>query len=200
MPKVGNPYHTRIPYPASACMSAAKTRQRILVYFVPMLLLIVAVGQSYLVETQNLTQWEGGGFGMFSTVDKRQARFVRCYLLTPAGEVLVKTPAYADEYLLMLQAMPTQARAARLAESLADQSWVAISFNSPWPAPATGVQVDSTGMQVPLYRYRHPGEPEPSPAETVRVEAVRVEVLRYRFDTHDPKLTTETIVSATARR
>lgn len=183
-------------------MPTTKTRQRLLIYFVPVLLLVVAAGQSYLVETQNLTQWEGGGFGMFSTVDKRQARFVRCYLLTPAGEVLVKTPAYADEYLLMLQAMPTQARAARLAESLAGQSWVPISFNSPWPAPdtATAVQVDATGMQLPLYRFRHPAEPKPTPAETVDVEAVRVEVLRYRFDTHDPKLTTETIVSATARR
>jgi len=56
----------------------------------PALLVGVAGGHSYLAETKNQIPWEGAGFGTFSTVDKRQARFVRCIVITSAGKGLVR--------------------------------------------------------------------------------------------------------------
>ena len=50
-------------------------RQAITWFLAPALLLAVAGVHSYLVEAKKQTPWEGGGFGMFSTMDKRQARF-----------------------------------------------------------------------------------------------------------------------------
>lgn len=45
-------------------------------WLVPGLVLAIALVQSTLVLTQELSPWKGGGFGMFSTVDSPSMRFV----------------------------------------------------------------------------------------------------------------------------
>lgn len=45
------------------------------------------MSQIALAFTANLTPSKGGGFGLFSTVDKLENRNLRAYLLTPKGEI-----------------------------------------------------------------------------------------------------------------
>lgn len=146
---------------------------QLLVWFLSSVLLVGVAGwHSYQVETKGLTPWEGGGFGMFSTVDKREARFVRCYLITPEQEVLVRTPPHLDTYVDRLRAMPTQKRAGHLAQFMAQSTWVA-SEDVP-----ENVSADHT---VPPGRYRYLSPSDTSSRARATVEAVRVEVWQYQF-------------------
>lgn len=164
-------------------------RQALAWFLAPALLLTVAGIHSYFVEMKNQTPWEGGGFGMFSTMDKRQARFVRCTLITPERAVPVRTPAHLGTYVERMRARPTELRARRLANFLADADWVRAAPSS----------VDSTigegRRPAGLYRYRPPYETVDRPRATV--ESVRVEIWRARFHSRPYRLNAEPLVRVT---
>lgn len=159
-------------------------RQAVLWFLAPALLLGVAGWHSYQVAANDLTAWEGGGFGMFSTVDKRQVRFVRCELITATGAVRARLPGHLDTYVEQLRALPTQERADELAEYLDRAAW----------APPSDSGGTSEGDN--LYRYVAPGDT--SSAAPVPVAAVRVEVWRYRFHSRPFRLEASRLVTATA--
>jgi len=166
-------------------MNRPTPRQLVIWFLAPALLVGVAGAHAYFATAMNQTPWEGGGFGMFSTVDKRQARFVRCSLILPGDTARIQLPDHLNTYVQRLRARPTSHRVESLAQYLADATWVA-------RAP------DSTrDAETPRYRYRPPYESsEQSPAP---VEAVRVEVWRYRFVSRPYGLEAAPLVSATRR-
>jgi hypothetical protein len=49
---------------------------------VAVLLILVALRQIALSQTRGLSPWKGGGFGMFSTLDRAETRLVRCDLVS----------------------------------------------------------------------------------------------------------------------
>lgn len=55
-------------------------------WFVPILLMVVALRQITLVSTIDLTPWKGGGFGMFSSIDRPSNRVIEVRGLTATGE------------------------------------------------------------------------------------------------------------------
>ena len=55
-------------------------------WFVPILLMVVALRQITLVFTIDLTPWKGGGFGMFSSIDRPSNRVIEVRGLTATGE------------------------------------------------------------------------------------------------------------------
>ncbi|TVR84812.1 MAG: hypothetical protein EA412_00150 [Chitinophagaceae bacterium] len=59
---------------------------------IPIVLCMVFANQFLLVKTQNLTQWKGGGFGMFSTIDKHSERVIRIYLKQDSLKIPVIFP------------------------------------------------------------------------------------------------------------
>lgn len=62
------------------------------------LALLVAISQVYLAHTAQLTPAKGGGFGLFSTVDKLNNRVMRAYLITEdQGEIPFAIPRYVPE-------------------------------------------------------------------------------------------------------
>lgn len=154
-------------------MKRLSPRRLVLWFLAPALLVAVAGGHSYQVATKNLTPWEGGGFGMFSTVDKRQARFVRCYLVTPTDEVLVRMPRHLHTYVERLRALPTRERVEQLAGALARSTWVEAEDRPELPASS------DSSTPAGTYRYLPPSETSEQPEAPV--EAVRVEVWRYEF-------------------
>lgn len=159
-------------------------------FLAPALLLTVAGVHSYLVAAKDQTPWEGGGFGMFSTMDKRQARFVRCTLITPERAVPVRTPGHLDTYVERMRARPTELRARRLADFLADADWVRAE------SPAVDTTTADPGRPTGLYRYRPPYENTDRPVATV--DSVRVEILRARFGSQPYRLEAERLVHVTA--
>ena len=53
---------------------------------VPLLLIGIALRQIVLVYTVGLTPWKGGGFGMFSSVDKARSRLIVVQGITSTGQ------------------------------------------------------------------------------------------------------------------
>lgn len=144
-------------------------RQFVIWFLAPALLVAVAGVHSYLAATKHQTPWEGGGFGMFSTVDKRQARFVRASVITPRDTVRVSLPGHLHTYVERLRARPTQTRTESLAQYLADATWI--------EAPSDSTRGTSTSPSS----YRFLPAHETSERPRVPVTAARVEVWRYRF-------------------
>lgn len=167
----------------SAPMGPPTLRTMVIWLLAPALLVGVVGVHSYLVAAKNQTPWEGGGFGMFSTVDKRQARFVRCTLLTPRGEARVQLPEHLTTYVERLRARPTQTRVESLARYLAGATWIETASDS------------TSDAGPPRYLPSH----ETSDRPPVPVEAVRVEVWRYRFVSRPYGLEADTLLSARRR-
>ena len=63
------------------------------------ILAIVALTQRALLLTTALTPWMGGGFSMFTTVDGINARHLRCFVTTSAGEIAIAAPNISDDIL-----------------------------------------------------------------------------------------------------
>ena len=168
------------------------TRRRLLIWFLaPALLVSVAGIHSYLAAVKNQTPWEGGGFGMFSTVDKRQARFVRYVLVTPEGEARVRPPEHLHTYVERLRARPTSSRVESLAQYLANATWVRTLPDSSGRAATRGPTSDSG----PRYRFLPSHETSDRPRATV--DSVRVEVWRYRFVSRPRGLEANKLLTAT---
>ena len=53
----------------------------------PLCLTMIAIGQIRNARSSNLSPWKGGGFGMFSNVDRPAVRFLHIYLITEKGEI-----------------------------------------------------------------------------------------------------------------
>jgi hypothetical protein len=94
----------------------------------PALLCIVAARQQYLVRTERLTPWKGGGFGMFATVESGSTRVVRASLERREGDRVlslpVKLPPELAPVALELNQRPTHAAAENLAIVLANLPWL----------------------------------------------------------------------------
>ena len=99
----------------------------------------VALSQIVLALTANLTPSKGGGFGLFSTVDKLENRNLRAYLLTPKGEIPFVIP----------QAVPAQEelrkpiyRAASLPAQYYLQAITDDLVTKPYGIPFDGIRVE----------------------------------------------------------
>lgn len=102
---------------------------RVLRWLPPALLVVVALHQLWLVHSQNLTPWCGGGFGMFSTTDGRFARHLHVYALSPGLLVELEIPVELDERVLAAAALPEDARLRALARDFA--KYAGSDFESP---------------------------------------------------------------------
>jgi hypothetical protein len=58
-------------------------------YGVAALLVLVALRQIALSQTRGLSPWKGGGFGMFSSLDRAETRLLRCDLVTGSSRTPV---------------------------------------------------------------------------------------------------------------
>src|SRR5258708_33629979 len=143
-------------------------------WFAPCLLCGVAVLQIVQVRSSQLTPWKGGGFGMFSTVDSADARFLKIYLRTASGETTAGLFAPEPELLKKLQAAPALSDLQRLASLLSQCTWVDGEL-------APGQQSPQTASSPRRVRPLNPGEPEPDPSLRVPGVEVRVEVWKYRY-------------------
>jgi hypothetical protein len=174
-------------------MSINNARAKLLVLFVPALLVLVAVRQIYLAHTQYLTFWKGGGFGMFSSVDPLRNRILRSYLITQNGEFLLSNyPAGDIEYLVSrATSIPNDKNLTRLARSIAAKKWVlqagrvrSASVGRPLddsasmnPPESMRAGDDSDSDSTPQSDQRSEGSSTP-----IALSAVRLEVWRIRFE------------------
>lgn len=93
------------------------------VWLAPICLCLVAAFHLYRVTTAGQTPWKGGGFGMFSTFDAENARFVRAWVTTPEGPRPIELPSELEKRVAELRAAPHQVGLDELAQRLAKRTW-----------------------------------------------------------------------------
>jgi hypothetical protein len=84
-------------------------------------LLCVALNQAYLVFTEGLSPWSGGGFGMFSTTDAVTDRHLHIYETSPALRRELAVPAALEDDIGRALALPNERQLQTLAELLREQ-------------------------------------------------------------------------------
>lgn len=97
-----------------------------LIYAAPLALLLVAGSQVARVQTQHLTAWKGGGFGMFSSLDL--IRVARVHVITEEEEALVPLPNLPVHRSRLL-ASPDSRTLARVASRALEQQWFILSYD-----------------------------------------------------------------------
>jgi len=157
----------------------------------PVCLCLVALLHLDRVQRYEQTPWKGGGFGMFSTVDTRGARFLRLFLVRQGGEnrIPIETPEPLQKLARELQAAPDAARFERFAQRLATFQW--LDRRQRQRRLSLGTQEISSNPLEPLGRAPQPSELLALPSggqvpenESVLsgYDAVSIELWRYVFD------------------
>jgi hypothetical protein len=86
------------------------------------LLIGVALHQIFLVETQGLSPWSGGGFGMFSSVDAGSTRHLHAFQIRPGIHREVRPPESLDDEVRRMLTLPSPQRMRDVAIALAEVS------------------------------------------------------------------------------
>lgn len=186
----------------------------------PICLCLVAGFHFYRVHWCDQTPWKGGGFGMFSTVDTKDARFLRAYLRVGDREIPVAVPKWLEKRSDELCAAPDREVLDQMAERLADLAWidreqrwaqVAQRAQGLQDVPTVGSEIfvshraDAHLPQGPIDGRRcdveavSAGIAAREPGSRVRPESVRLELWRYRFDTTTCELKAERMWETTQR-
>lgn len=182
-------------------MTSNDQRNAWLARIAPILLTAVALTQWLHVREERLTPWKGGGFGMFSTVDSRGARFVRCFLARRQGGELhalqIEVPGAWGEHLDQLAYMPTEERASELARLLATGDWV----ERP-PAAVGQLAVDSSVSLVPPAAWVRglAGGDRYGPGIPIDFDLVIVQAWTSSYDDASNQMTARKLVQVTAPR
>ncbi len=94
------------------------TLPRRVLWTAPALLVLTALAQIVLTRAGPLTPWRGGGFGLFSTVDRLENRILLAWIETPEGDapLRVEGRAYDEQNAL---AFPIDRHLRRVAERYA---------------------------------------------------------------------------------
>lgn len=89
------------------------------------LIIVIGLTNRVVVATTDLTPWDLGGFGMYSTIDAPRARVVRLTGEAPTGQRIVLRVDSTDyEEIQRLQVMPSRARARAVADRLVRERWI----------------------------------------------------------------------------
>ena len=92
----------------------------------PIVLLLVALFQIYRTHTQDLSPWKGGGYGMFSTIDRPSWRFLKGYLVNGTTEIVIGEYelGLTSEEFLRVQTRPVPASLNDIATELTKETWI----------------------------------------------------------------------------
>ena len=84
-----------------------------------LLLALVALNQIRIARSTDMTAWKGGGFGMFSTLDRPQARQVRVHLVGGGRDIPFAVPAEFTSLAESAKTRPTEEKLIRLGREIA---------------------------------------------------------------------------------
>ena len=82
------------------------------------LLVVVVCAQLWLVRSEGLSPWSGGGFGMFSTLDAGGLRHVHAFALRPGVRRELAVPPRWHKAERRARTFPSEARLRELARRL----------------------------------------------------------------------------------
>lgn len=189
---------------------------------VPAVLLVVALGQMILARVADLSPWKGAGFGMFSTVDSVDARFVRVTGRRGDEAVPLALPLPLADEAAPIRTLPSRSRLEALAERVARGTWVQLSLADAMrryqERRARGIETPAQDRAMhelretarvgsrpvsgalEVARMLAAGESPERPEDVLVLDAVEVSVWRYRFDPAGPALRAEPLATARSAR
>ena len=111
----------------------ASIRKLLESFGIPLLLAVVAVRQIALSHREALSPWKGGGFGMFSSLDRAETRLLRCDFVTDSSRIPIELPPSDRLSLLVsdVQSAPTSDRLSALADEIAREVPVSKAGGTP---------------------------------------------------------------------
>ena len=148
----------------------------------PVLLAIIALVHMARVRAYHQTPWKGGGFGMFSTIDKPSSRFFRCTLMTPDGNFPVTIPTSHQKLAERLKIAPSPGNLKKIGNHLLATSW----------------QLED-GALHPVQSVDSWDNHHPPGMGKVKVTGATVEVWRLRMASDGPRLTGELVDQVTVK-
>ena len=194
---------------------ALPDRDRRLAWAVPVLMVVVAVVQMGLARMVDLSPWKGAGFGMFSTVDGVDARFVRVTGMREGAGIPLRLPASLEQRVSRLRTLPSASGLGVLADRVAAGTWEEISLGDAMrryqeqrdqgmltPRDIRALEelrsAASQGSRaveasLPLTRMLEGADQATAPGDILVLDAVELAVWRYRFDPAGPALRAEPI-------
>jgi hypothetical protein len=89
----------------------------------PVVLIVIALIQLLECHAGNLTPWKGGGFGMFSTSDGVDARFIKAYLIMNKGDMPVSVPSIFGREEQLVRTWPDKKQLTDLATEMTGLYW-----------------------------------------------------------------------------
>ena len=95
------------------------TRQRLAAVLPVVLLSLVALNQIRIAHNSDMTAWKGGGFGMFSTLDRPRARQVRVHILGAGRDIPFSVPPELRNLSESAKTRPTEKKLLRLGREIA---------------------------------------------------------------------------------
>ena len=159
-------------------------RDRVLALLVPAMLVAVATSQVVIASTTDLTPWRGGGFGMFSTTDNHDQRFLRITAVTDSGDSvpvdareLLQTGSPVRDEFIRARARPTTGNLDALAVAIAGAELVI-----------------EQGVATPPLDDAADADPRNARVVLEDVEAVEMAVYRVWFERDTDTLAPELLV------
>jgi hypothetical protein len=170
---------------------------------VPAVSIVIFSNQLYRVSWYGLSPWKGGGFGMFSSVDRPENRFLKIYLrvdgeYVPAqamqgwGDTLLESKFGRDA--LALSTEPTQGKLERLVRQISAEPWILTTDRRiTWlPTGSDGRASADPGIGAGPGAFA-----DLSKAERVEFDALRVEVWRATYEKRAGRIRAEKLLEAT---
>jgi hypothetical protein len=123
-------------------------------YLPSAILITIACIQIFLVHTEGLSPWWGGGFGMFSTTDAWGTRHIHVFAIRPGIRREIRVPSSLKDKVKRVLTLPTESNMRSLAIQLSD-----IPTPDSGPPEAIEIQVwathfDSDSLQPRSYILR----------------------------------------------
>jgi len=214
------------PKPKTDSMSDQKTtnaKPYARAWIAPTVLCVVAIFCLIRVVAMDQSPWKGGGFGMFSTLDKPQSRFVRVYLISGQDEIPVEIPESINKFVKKMQAAPSQSQLESIGSRLATLSWkddlcwwqkVSDQWNRDNEDSTAGrfseqdlqkLTASSATASLPRGSKRvlksvGSSNPPQTGDEFVSYDSVRIELWRVNFDTQTNTVSSRLAMDSTHRR
>jgi hypothetical protein len=150
-----------------------KKIDKVLLWVTPLIALLVVANQFYRVHNFDLSTWQGGGFGMFSSVDANNSRFFKVYLQVDQKAIPVQLKNEFNIPATVARAEPTEENLENLARQIYQANWIHSGTFTSDPQQ----QDNYRPVLVSIHEAHIENAEQP-----VNVEGIVLELWKTRFD------------------
>ncbi|SET35046.1 hypothetical protein SAMN05216326_12211 [Nitrosomonas marina] len=150
-----------------------KKIDKVLLWVTPLIAILVVVNQFYRVHSFDLSTWQGGGFGMFSSVDTIDSRFFKVYLHVGHETIPVQLKDEFNVPATIARAEPTAENLENLARQIYQANWIHSGTFTSDPHKQDNYR--------PVLVYIHKAHIE-NTEQLINIEGVVLELWKTRFD------------------